>query len=96
MLDDSLKSESGANAGRLEKRAQMRGQKVDLSGQRGHTLPHSCFHHLVYKRNDVVHKGQSVSPAECTAAAIAAWASIVDAAFPFPRLQMGRGRQAIV
>ncbi|GJF19001.1 hypothetical protein NGTWS1803_08640 [Mycolicibacterium cyprinidarum] len=83
MLDDSLKSETAADAARLKKRASTLGQKVDLLDQRGHSFPQSFFDHLVYKRNDVVHEGQSVQPAECTAA-IAASASVVETAFPFP------------
>lgn len=84
LLDDSLKNETAAKAADAARlKARTLGQKVDLLAERGQRLPQSFFDDLVSRRNDAVHEGQAVQPAQC-AAAIAASASVVETAFPLP------------
>jgi hypothetical protein len=83
MLDDSLKTETATEAARLKRRAPMLSQKVDLLDSRGHPLPQSFRLDLMYKRNEAVHEGTQVTPAEC-GAAIAEAAAVVETAFPLP------------
>jgi hypothetical protein len=61
------------------------GSKVDWLPKLGQPLPDGLYESLVDKRNDAVHEGHEVRPADCNTA-IAASSAVVEMAYPLPAL----------
>ncbi|MET0995644.1 MAG: hypothetical protein ABWY20_16875 [Mycobacterium sp.] len=83
MLDSLLTSHTLTKRAKLLKQNQMLGQKTALLGKLGSPLSQSFYDDLVCKRNDAVHDGVNITPAECEKA-IAEAVGVVETAYPLP------------
>lgn len=85
MMDARLEELDAKNREKIRKNCKSLGGKVEWLPKLGQPLPDGLYESLVDKRNDAVHEGHEVRPADCNTA-IAASAAVVEMAYPLRAL----------